>query len=159
VTYTPAAGFSGADAFTFRALDGSLASAPASVSITVAAPPDTTAPSCKRSGSSTLSVKKLVVTFKCGENATLSLKLTLPRSVAKKLKIAASKTVTIASGKGTASANVSKKITLKLTSKAKKRLSKLSKAKLKKLRPTLTVTATDVAGNKKSTTAKLKLKR
>jgi subtilisin-like proprotein convertase family protein len=38
-TYTPAAGFSGADAFTYVAYDGRSTSAPATVSIAVAAPP------------------------------------------------------------------------------------------------------------------------
>lgn len=39
VTYTPAAGYLGADTFTFAAGDGTNTSAPASVSLTVAAPP------------------------------------------------------------------------------------------------------------------------
>ena len=38
-TYTPAAGFSGADAFTFRANDGALDSAPATVRLQIAARP------------------------------------------------------------------------------------------------------------------------
>ena len=46
-TYTPDAGFSGVDSFTYRASDGLLSSAPATVTITVAAPtpvPGTTGP-------------------------------------------------------------------------------------------------------------------
>ncbi|MGH2793165.1 MAG: Ig-like domain-containing protein [Actinomycetota bacterium] len=39
VTYTPAAGFSGADSFTFRANDGTANSNTATVSVTVGAPP------------------------------------------------------------------------------------------------------------------------
>ncbi len=39
-SYTPAAGFTGADAFSYRAEDGLLASAPATVSITVVPPPN-----------------------------------------------------------------------------------------------------------------------
>ena len=39
VGYTPAAGFSGADGFMYRAVDGVGASAPATAGITVAAPP------------------------------------------------------------------------------------------------------------------------
>jgi VCBS repeat-containing protein len=39
-TYTPADGFSGTDTFTYQADDGSDYSAPATVSVTVAAPPD-----------------------------------------------------------------------------------------------------------------------
>jgi DNA-binding beta-propeller fold protein YncE len=38
VTYTPAAGFTGSDSFTFQASDGTNESAPASVSLTVTAP-------------------------------------------------------------------------------------------------------------------------
>ncbi len=46
ITYTPNAGFLGADAFSFTASDGSLASAPATASLTVAAtpPPPVTTP-------------------------------------------------------------------------------------------------------------------
>jgi 6-phosphogluconolactonase (cycloisomerase 2 family) len=47
ITYTPNTGFLGADAFSFTASDGSLASAPATASLTVAAtppPPVTTSP-------------------------------------------------------------------------------------------------------------------
>ena len=39
VTYTPAAGFTGADSFTFDATDGTNTSAQATVTITVGAPP------------------------------------------------------------------------------------------------------------------------
>ena len=45
-TYTPSAGFSGTDSFTYKANDGSLDSTVATVTLTVnpGAPPDTTAP-------------------------------------------------------------------------------------------------------------------
>ena len=39
-TYTPAAGYDGTDSFTYRASDGSLNSSPATVTITVTAPPN-----------------------------------------------------------------------------------------------------------------------
>ncbi|HSL32610.1 MAG TPA: Ig-like domain-containing protein, partial [Candidatus Limnocylindrales bacterium] len=42
LVYTPTAGYSGPDTFTYRVLDGSSASAPATVSITVAPAPPTT---------------------------------------------------------------------------------------------------------------------
>ena len=42
LVYTPTAGYSGPDAFTYRVLDGTSASAPATVSITVAAAPGPT---------------------------------------------------------------------------------------------------------------------
>jgi len=169
VSFAPANGFSGFDSFSFRATDSaSLSSAPATASVTVgAAPPtpptpaptalDKTAPGCTRSGGKTLSLRTLTVTLRCNEAATVSLKLTLPAAVAKKLKIA--KVVAIATGKASLRADVSAKIKLKLTKKAKKRLGKLRAAKLKKLRPTLTYTASDAAGNRAAKSVKLKLKR
>ena len=117
VGYTPAAGFSGADGFTYRAVDGVGASAPATAGITVAAPPpaaDTLAPACTRSGARKLSRKRLTVAFRCGEGAAL---------------------------------------------KARKRLEALSGAQLRTLRPTLTLKATDAAGNRSTLTAKVRLKR
>ena len=47
VTYTPAAGYSGPDSFTYRATDGTATSPAATVSITVVAPPNT-APRARR---------------------------------------------------------------------------------------------------------------
>ena len=41
VNYTPAAGYSGPDSFTYRASDGTATSPAATVSITVVAPPNT----------------------------------------------------------------------------------------------------------------------
>ena len=54
VTYTPTAGYSGPDSFTYRATDGTATSPAATVSITVVAPPNTS-PSCQ-------AVAKTVVT-------------------------------------------------------------------------------------------------
>ena len=52
------------------------------------------------------------------------------------------------------------KLPLKLTKKAKKRLAKLKRTRLAKLRATLTVTATDTAGNHSKLTARqIRLKR
>jgi 6-phosphogluconolactonase (cycloisomerase 2 family) len=168
VTYTPAAAFNGGtDAFTFRATDAASSSAPAAATITVGAPPvvvvpppDTTKPSCTVSGSTTVALKTRTISLRCNERATVALGLTLPASVAKKLKISATKTVKIGSaGSRVVVANTTTKIKLTITSKALKRLKKLSKSKLGKLRPTLTITATDTAKNKAVTTKALKLKR
>jgi VCBS repeat-containing protein len=45
-TYTPTAGFAGTDTFTYRASDGTATSAPATVTITVAAPPEVAPSRC-----------------------------------------------------------------------------------------------------------------
>ena len=166
VTYQPALGFSGLDTFRFRATDAASSSAPATASITVGSPPpgvigppDKTAPACAVSGSTTVSLKAPAIGLRCSEVAAVSLTLTLPASVARKLRISAVKTVRIASGTGALAASTVTKVKLKLTSKAKKRLKKLSKAKLGKLRPTLTIKALDAARNAATTTKTVKLKR
>jgi DNA-binding beta-propeller fold protein YncE len=171
VTFTPAAGFSGPDSFTFRATDGALASAPATAAVTVGSGPvtpptptptptstsDKTKPSCKRSGGSALSVRKPVTRLRCNEAAVVALKLTLPAAVAKKLRVA--KVVTIATARASLKANSATNVRPTFTRKAKKRLLKLSTAKLSKLRATLTISATDAARNKATLRGTLKLKR
>jgi hypothetical protein len=163
VVYTPAAGFSGADGFTYRAVDAAGASATTPARITVGAeppPPDTAAPVCARAGGKTLSRKRLTVSLRCGEGAALRARLTLPRKVAKRLRIGGrARRVTIAGGRAQAAAGATAKVQLKLTRKARKRLRALPGAKLRKLRPTLTVKATDVAGNTATLAAKVRFKR
>jgi hypothetical protein len=68
ITYTPAAGFSGPDAFTFTVSDGTTTSAPATVSINVVAPPtvhvgDLDATTVKGSGSWQATVTIRIDTF------------------------------------------------------------------------------------------------
>ncbi len=165
VTYTPAAGFSGADSFSFRAVDASSAGAPATAAVTVgAAPPptptpDRVAPVCARSGAGRLSLARLIISVRCGEAARLAARLTLPRRVARRLRISAARRVTIATGRAQAAANATTKLKLKLTRKARKRLGNLSSARLRRLRPTLRITATDLALNKSTRAARVRLKR
>ncbi len=156
VAYSPLAGFSGGDAFTFRGVDATSASAPASAAIAVGAPPsgDTLAPVCKRAAAA-ISRRRPAVSVRCGEAASLRASLTLPRKSAKQLKLRRR----IATGRASAAANASTKVKLKLTRKASKRLKRLSRAKLRRLRPVLKVTATDSAGNASTLTARVKLKR
>jgi hypothetical protein len=75
VTYTPAAGYSGPDSFTYRATDGTATSPAATVSITVVAPPNT-APSCqavtKTVVSATATQLQLACTDADGDALTLS---------------------------------------------------------------------------------------
>jgi hypothetical protein len=166
VTYTPAAGFSGADGFTFRAVDAASASAPATAGVTVGAapaapppPPDTVAPACARAGKGAISRRKLTVAFRCAEAAALKAKLTLPRKVAKRLKLGTARKVTIAAGSAQAAADARTKVTLKMKRKARKRIRALGPARLRALRPTLTIRATDLAGNTAKRSAKVRLKR
>jgi hypothetical protein len=68
ITYAPAAGFSGTDAFTFTVSDGTSVSSPATVSINVVAPPtvhvgDLDATTVKGSGSWLASVTIRIDTF------------------------------------------------------------------------------------------------
>ena len=164
VTYTPANGFSGADSLTFRAVDAASAGAPATAAVTVAtAPPpittpspDRIAPSCARVGAGRLPLARLTVRVRCGEAATLAAKLTLPRRIAKRLRIPG---VKIAAGRSRAAADVPAGLKLKLKRKAGRRLKKLSRAELRKLRPRLTITATDAALNAATQRAKVRLMR
>ncbi len=61
VTYTPAAGFKGADSFTYRASDGTAQSAPATVSLTVT----NRAPTCDADSASTPGGTAVEVTLTC----------------------------------------------------------------------------------------------
>ena len=71
VTYTPAAGYRGADSFTYRANDGTADGAPATVSLTVT----NRAPACDAKSASTPSGAAVEVTLTCSdpENDPLTL--------------------------------------------------------------------------------------
>ena len=93
---------------------------------------------CAAAASRALRITRPKFVVRCTESAALRARLTLPRKVARKLRIAR----VIARGKATVAANAPTSVKLGLTPKARKRLRRLSKRQLRKLRPTLTVAAT-----------------
>lgn len=126
----------------------------------VSAPPatpaiDTTPPSLTvslgKKTSLTQLVKGLRFNVTTDEAADISAKLKTKKSVAKKLKIAAAKTVKIGSASESVAANDKTSMRVKLTSKARRRLRALTRRRIKPFKVTLTVTATDSAGNESST--------
>lgn len=161
VTYTPAAGFTGTDTFSYNADDGGGAGTAGTATVTVTPAPDTTKPkltllSGKKDG------PRLVKTgirlrVKVSEAAAIKAAVTLSSSSAKKAKLAKTKTVTIASASAKATKATTLTLILKPTRKAKRTLLKLKGRALKKFTPKLTITAKDPAGNT-GTLGKAKLK-
>lgn len=149
VTYTPAAGYSGADSFTFAADDGAGDGNAATAAITVQ--PDTTPPSVTLvGGSRPLKITSRGVRVKVHVDeavTTVTAKITLSRKAAKKAKMAASSKVTIASATVGAFPAGDITITMKPTKKAKKALKALRGKALRRFAPALEVGAKDASGN------------
>ena len=150
--YTPRAGFSGADSFTYRAKDTfDLTADNATISVTVtaapAAMPDMTAPTIALKNASKKQALSITVTTNEAGSATFT--AALDRATAKKLKL--SRTVgtlkrTLKAGRAT--------LKIKLSSKAVKAFKKRKSVKL-----TVTAVVTDAAGNKTTKTLKVTLKK
>jgi hypothetical protein len=183
VTYTPAAGFSGADSFTYRATDGTAQSAPETVSLTVRPKPsdpgtgtgggggnpppppppppvDTKAPSAsaalaKAQKLAAALAKGLGLAITLDEAATVKVTLTVDKATARKLKLdpKAKKAVVVGTLTKSLSAGRSA-VTVKLTAKARKALKKAKSVKLGVL-----LSAKDAAGNTGAKTAGVTLKR
>lgn len=97
--------------------------------------------------------KGLKVRLGCNERCTVEIVVTIDAKTAKRAKLG-KKTTVVARGKGTINAGRTTTVTVKFTAKAKKALRKLSKVKLK-----IKVTVTDAAGNKRSSTRTVTLRR
>ncbi len=158
VTYTPAAGYSGPDSFTFRATERDGATSAATATLTVAAgqsnppppPPDTTAPkgsiaTFKARLRDLAKTGKVVVRVKSDEAGSVVADLLVARKDAKKGHLAAARTVRIGRGSKAIAKAGSVKVTIKLTKKAKRNI-----GKLRKLKVTVRATLKDAAGNKRT---------
>jgi len=161
VTYTPAAGFTGTDTFSYTADDGAGAGATGTATVTVTPAPDTTKPKLTllsgRKDGPKLAKTGIRLRVKVSEAAAIKAAVTLSSSSAKKAKLAKTKTVTIASASAKATKATTVTLILKPTKKAKRTLLKLKGRALKKFTPKLTITAKDPAGNT-GTLGKAKLK-
>lgn len=159
LTATPAAGFSGAASFTYTATDASGTSDPATATVTVGTPSPPAAPAGTADRTKPKVVLgKLRITKK---GVALTLTLSEPATVTGSLKgrfTTKGKTRTLAQSTTKAKAG---KVTLTLKStKAGDPLKKLKGKRLKAFHPTLTITASDAAGNRTTvSTAKAKLTR
>ena len=151
--YTPKAGFSGADSFTYRAKDTfDLTADNATISVTVTAPPattptDMTAPRIALKNASKKQALSITVTTNEAGSATFT--AALDRATAKKLKLSR----TVGTLKRTLKAGTAT-LKIKLSSKAVKAFKKRKSVKL-----TVTAVVTDAAGNKTTKTLKVTLKK
>jgi len=151
--YTPKAGFSGADSFTYRAKDTfDLTADNATISVTVTAPPaatptDMTAPTIALKNASKKQALSITVTTNEAGSATFT--AALDRATAKKLKLSR----TVGTLKRTLKAGTAT-LKIKLSSKAVRAFKKRKSVKL-----TVTAVVTDAAGNKTTKTLKVTLKK
>ena len=150
--YTPKAGFSGTDSFTYRAKDTfDLTADTATISVTVTAPPaaapDRSAPTVTLKNASKKQVLSITVTSNEAGSATFT--AALDRATAKKLKLSR----TVGTLKRTLKAGTAT-LKIKLSSKAAKAFKKRKSVKL-----TVTAVVTDAAGNTTTKTLKVTLKR
>ena len=104
-------------------------------------------PAC--AGSRAMSLAKPKLSVRCDRSVTVSVRLTIQRKVARKLRIAP----TLANGRGTTTAQV------KLAAKARRRIRRLSRSRLRGLRPVLTVVATDATGRETKFSWRIRLRR
>ena len=151
--YTPKAGFTGTDSFTYRAKDTfDLTADNATISVTVTAAPaatptDMTAPTIALKNASKKQALSITVTSNEAGSATFT--AALDRATAKKLKLSR----TVGTLKRTLKAGTAT-LKIKLSSKAAKAFKKRKSVKL-----TVTAVVTDAAGNKTTKTLKVTLKR
>lgn len=101
-----------------------------------------------------LTGRGLAVPVSCSEACNVDLSLTLPARTAKRLRMSAARTVVIARGKRSSAAAGQVKVVLRPTARAKKRL-----RKLRRLKATLKLVATDAAGNKTTAARAIALRR
>jgi len=146
--YTPRAGFSGADSFTYRAKDTfDLTADNATISVTVTPPADKTAPTIALKNASKKQALSITVTSNEAGSATFT--ATLDRATAKKLKLSR----TVGTLKRTLKAGTAT-LKIKLSSKAAKAFKNRKSVKL-----TVTAVVTDAAGNKTTKTLKVTLRK
>lgn len=174
-TYTSQAGYVGPDRVTYRASDASTQSNVGAVSITVTAPPggggtppppvvtppppDVTPPALSlRPPSSALRRalrRGLSVTLTTGEPGRATIRLLLSKRDARRLGINRKAKRPVAVGRLTRTLSAGDtKVAVKLTRKARRRLARVRTVKL-----TLVVTITDAAGNVRSVTRAITLRR
>jgi hypothetical protein len=103
--------------------------------------------------------KGLSVTLKSLEACTVALSLELDRKTAKQVRLAARKAVVVGRDSVTLAAGKSKRLRLKLTRKAKNRLRSRRIKRGRTIKVSLRASARDQAGNVRTVTRKLRLKR
>ena len=154
VSYTPKAGFSGADSVKFAAGDGAAESAPATVTINVAATPEPP--------SNVITIKK--GKYKKGK---VVLTVTVPgpgelvstmRANVKKPKAKSSKVTRLARKAKTATAAGEVRITLKVNKAKRKQIKRTLKTR-KNVKATIRTAFTPTGGTTSITQSKLKIKR
>jgi hypothetical protein len=167
LTYTPDPGYVGTDEISFVGMDGAYLTTPRTLTITITAPPaatatpaattpvsstpvpstppastpvaDKTAPAVSAKAGTARIASGVTLTLKASEAGTLKLTLTAGKTTSTKI-------TTLAGG--------TSKLTLKLSAKARKAL----KHK-KRVKATLTIVATDAAGNRTTKRLSVTLKR
>ena len=185
VTYTARTGFSGRDTFTFRAADAVEPGAAQTATIDVGAapaanppvppqpqplptplPPDTTRPSCARTGAAPrvgdLLRGRLRLRLQCDEVARLSATLTMSRADARRIRLLQRSPRRITLGRGTASAATAGRavtLTMRISKRTRARLKRAGAKRLRGARMTLRLVATDAAGNRSTTSRRLRLRR
>jgi hypothetical protein len=172
VTYTPNPGFVGTDSFAYSAEDGfGLHSDAATMSIRVTAapvvtpppttstPPDTTPPTIgirhPRQKIKNARSKGVTLVETSSEPGTLSVRISVDKQTARKLKIKRNARRAVVVGTLTEEVGAGRTtLHVKLSAKARKVLKRARKVKLQ-----ITVTITDAAGNTTSRTLRVTLKR
>jgi hypothetical protein len=170
VTYTPNPGFAGTDSFHYLAQDEFLVrSTIATMTITVTRPPvvtptptpapDTTPPTIRithpKQKMKNARSKGVALTETSSERGTLSVKITVDKNTARKLKIKRNARRAVVIGRLTEAIDAGQTtLHVKLSSKARRALKRARKVRL-----LITVTVTDAAGNKATRTLNVTLKR
>ena len=183
-TYTPQAGYVGSDSVTYRAMDASAASNAGTLTINVTRPattpggggstapppvitppppppPDTTPPTLAvRTPQATVGLARALqrgvpVTLTAGEGGRATIQLRLSKRDARRLGVdrRARRAVTVGRLSRTLTAGETK-VSVKLTRKARQRLARVRRVKLK-----LVVRIVDAAGNARSVTRTVTLRR
>jgi hypothetical protein len=129
-------------------------------------PPDTTAPTCttkpvRKQTSRTIRKRGLKLNVRCDEAARHVTQVFVARKLARKLGIKRKAKKRVLVGKRTtlAKANVTKRITVKLNTKAKRGIRRMKKRHVRKLKLTVATSARDAANNVRRTSANRSFKR